>query len=149
MTSADPPPAFARQHASDVLRFSLRQHGPGFPLGPHFRLVELASRDGADEVLVHPSLIVLLNTVRRTVDRPVHVTSGYRTAAHNREIGGTIGSRHVLGLAADVQARGIAPAEIAALAERLGVGGIGDYPTFTHLDVDGAGRRWPPQLLYA
>ena len=139
---ASPMNSFQSQHAQDVLLFSLQRHGPDFRLGEHFRLVEMASKDGADLVKVHPALLLLLEQVRRHFDRPVHLTSGYRTAEHNRRIGGQPNSKHLLGMAADVQVHGVPPGDVAAYADRLGVGGRGSYPTFVHLDVDGRNRRW-------
>ena len=68
-------------------------------------------------------LVLWLDLLRRAWGGPVRVNSGFRCAAHNREVGGAPRSRHLLGCAADV-----APAEpekgggfsaFAALASRL------------------------------
>lgn len=127
---------------ADALRLSLRRDGPGLRLAPNFALVEFASRDGADEVLVHPALARLLQRLRNVAYKPVHITSGYRTPEHNAAVGGAEHSRHVLGMAADVQVEGMSPADVAAWARAQGVGGVGEYDTFTHLDVYGVDRRW-------
>ena len=134
--------SFRDQHAQDVLLFSLQRHGADFRLGEHFRLVEMASKDGADLVKVHPALLLLLEQIRRHFDQPVHVTSAYRTADHNRRIGGQPTSKHLLGMAADIQVQSTPPDAVAAYADQLGVGGRGRYPTFVHVDVDGRDRRW-------
>lgn len=125
-------------------RYSLREHGPDFRLGENFRLVEFASRDGADEVLVHPALVALLETVREHFGEPVTVNSGYRSPAHNRRIGGARNSRHVMGLAADivVDKGAVSPRRVATYVETLDPGGLGRYNTFTHVDVQGKNRRW-------
>lgn len=122
--------------------YSLATHGAPFALSEHFRLVEFASRDGADKVLVHPALVSLLETIRQHFGRPVTINSGYRSPAHNRRIGGAKNSRHLWGMAADIVVKGIPPAEVAEYAATLDPGGLGRYKTFTHLDVEGRGRRW-------
>ena len=125
-------------------RYSIREHGADFRLGENFVLVEFASRDGADEVLVHPALVALVEAVRAHFGKPVTINSGYRSAAHNRRIGGARNSRHVMGLAADVVVdRGaVSPNKVAQFVETLEPGGLGRYKTFTHIDVQGRNRRW-------
>lgn len=138
-----PSSIYAGQRLEDALRLRLSVHGRFFRLGQHFVLGELASRCGADLVLVHPALVCALAQLRRHFGRPVVVTSGYRTPAHNACVGGKSRSRHLYGMAADVQVPGVPPADVAAYCDGvLGVGGLGRYRTFTHLDVDGRGRRW-------
>ena len=55
------------------------------------------------------SLLVLsLDSFRRAWGKPIRVNSGFRCEKHNREVGGAVptrlspGSRHLLGLAADI-----------------------------------------------
>lgn len=136
--------AFHGHTDGSATRYSIREHGPDFRLGEHFVLVEFASRDGADEVLVHPALVALLEAVREHFEQPVTINSGYRSAAHNRRIGGARNSRHVMGLAADIVVdRGaVSPNKVAQFVETLGPGGLGRYRTFTHVDVQGRNRRW-------
>ena len=138
-----PAPAVFHGHARETsAAFSLARDGADFPLGEHFVLMEFASRDGADGVLVHPALVAVLDRLREHFDAPVTVNSGYRTPFHNRRIGGATNSRHVMGLAADVVVRGRAPDEVARFLETLEPGGLGRYPHFTHVDVEGRHRRW-------
>ena len=68
-------------------------------------------------------LVLWLDLLRRAWGGPVRVNSGFRCAAHNREVGGVPHSRHLLGCAADVapvipEARGGFSA-FAVLARRL------------------------------
>jgi uncharacterized protein YcbK (DUF882 family) len=128
-------------------RYYLDVHGPAYELSPHFRLVEMASKDGSNEVMVHGRLIELLETIRSHFGGPVMINSGYRSRPHNRAIGGARHSRHLHGLAADVvvwdeKGRLVHPDRVAEVAESLGVGGLGRYAHFCHLDVQGHGRRW-------
>lgn len=81
----------------------------------------------------------------------LRVISGYRTPEYNRAIGGASRSRHMTGEAADVQAYIIAtgapvsPGTVQSAAFALqaqgSIGGVGSYPTFTHVDV-GPRRSW-------
>ena len=73
------------------------------------------------------SLAALLQKIRDHFGRPVVITSGYRTAAHNKSVGG------------------------AAYAETClpGTGGIGRYPPragravgWVHVDTRPAKSRW-------
>ncbi len=49
---------------------------------------------------------VLLQCIREHFGKPVHITSGYRTAAHNAAVGGSKSSQHLLGRAADFYVEG-------------------------------------------
>ena len=91
-------------------------------------------------------LIVLVNSVRRYFDRAVNINSGYRSVAHNKAIGGAKGSRHPMGMAADIDVRGVHPDEVYKYLEGFAPGGLGHYQTFTHVDVDGANRRWDNRI---
>ena len=52
-------------------------------------------------VIVVPTLIEVLETIREYAGIPVQITSGYRCAAHNAEVGGKPNSAHLTGEAAD------------------------------------------------
>ena len=88
-------------------------------------------------MFVDSSLAALLQKIRDHFGRPVVITSGYRTAAHNRSVGGASYSQHLYGRAADIRVQGIPVEQLAAYAETClpGTGGIGRYPPR-------AGRLW-------
>lgn len=134
--------AFAGQPLGSALAYAVSGQGAGYRLSDHFTLGEFRSGDGADRVLVHPALVCVLEVARAHFGAPVTVTSGYRTAAHNRAVGGRPRSRHLYGLAADVVVAGVRPSLVAAFFDGLRVGGLGRYRTFTHVDVQGRRRRW-------
>jgi uncharacterized protein YcbK (DUF882 family) len=78
--------------------------------------------------------------------RPIVITSGYRTKATNgrlrrQGIDAARNSFHLLGQAADLQIDGVPPPHVAALGSLLGLGGVGVYATFVHLDT-GTPRIW-------
>ena len=97
-------------------------------------------------------LAALLEAIRLHFGRPVAITSGFRTAAHNASIpGASPHSQHLYGRAADFRVEGVSVAEAAAYAETLlpGKGGIGRYPPrkgracgWVHLDTRSTKARW-------
>lgn len=133
--------------------YSLRKDGAK-RLSPAFRVREFRCRDGTDAVLIDEELVVVLQCIREHFGRPVHITSGYRTAAHNAAVGGSKSSQHLLGRAADLWVEGTTVEAVAAYAESLlpGRGGIGRYPKDTkhptrttgwvHIDTRPNKSRW-------
>ena len=111
-------------------------------LSQHFTATELACPCGTcNRTVVHWALVELLQRMRWRIGRPIVVTSGFRCAPHNRDVGGARSSLHISGMAADVQCNGLTPQMLADVAEECGAGGIGVYPRHTHVDV-GEERRW-------
>ena len=95
-------------------------------LSPHFSLAELvssqvATRKGIDNapapaiVANLTRLAALLEQVRALVGAPIAISSGYRSPALNKAVGGASNSAHVLGLAADISASKLAPRALALL----------------------------------
>lgn len=127
---------------AEIKRYSLQKDGDK-RLTEHFRVAEFACRDGSDTVLAASELARLLEELREELG-PVTVNSAYRTPAYNRAVGGVSGSQHTRGTAADIRVSGVSPEETARAAERLmpRSGGIGLYPTFTHVDVRDSRSRW-------
>lgn len=123
-------------------------------LSANFTVAEFACKDGSDPVFVDSSLAALLQKIRDHFGRPVVITSGYRTAAHNAAVGGSKSSQHLLGRAADLHVEGVPVAAVAAYAENLlpSRGGIGRYPKdaahpkrstgWVHIDTRAGKSRW-------
>lgn len=99
-------------------------------LTPNFTLAEMirssaASRRGIDNT---PSPVVIkaltalcvhvLEPVRAHHGRPVIVTSGYRSPAVNKAIGGATTSQHVAGEAADFTVHGVSNIEVCRWMEK-------------------------------
>ena len=122
-------------------------------LSSSFRVREFACK-GSDVVLIDDELVVLLQCIREHFGKPVHITSGYRTAEHNAAVGGSKSSQHLLGRAADFYVEGVPVATVAAYAETLlpGRGDIGRYPKdvahpkrmtgWVHIDTRAGKSRW-------
>ena len=136
-----------------IKQYSLKNDGAK-QLSPAFRVREFRCRDGTDTILIDEGLVVLLQCIREHFGKPVHITSGYRTAAHNAAVGGSKSSQHLLGRAADFYVEGVPVATVAAYAETLlsGRGGIGRYPKdakhparktgWVHIDTRAGKSRW-------
>ena len=134
-------------------QYSLAKDGAK-QLAPGFRVREFRCRDGSDDIMIDQTLVVLLQAIREHFNKPITITSGYRTAAHNKSVGGAKSSQHLLGRAADFYVEGVPVATVAAYAETLlsGRGGIGRYPKdakhparktgWVHIDTRANRSRW-------
>ena len=113
-------------------------------LSTNFRVREFACADGTDPIFIDSDLITILQKIRSHFGCAVTITSAYRTPPHNSKVGGATYSQHLYGRAADIKVSGVSPAKVAAYAETLlvGSGGIGTYPTFTHIDTRPTKSRW-------
>lgn len=88
-------------------------------------------------------LLRILEALRSHFDRPITINSGHRCVAYNAFVGGSANSQHLHGRAADIVVAGVAPYLVAELADQLGIGGVGSYESFTHVDSRTAGpSRW-------
>lgn len=123
--------------------YSIKKDG-NKKLSNNFCVREFACKDGSDSVLISTELVEVLQKIRTYFGKPVTLNSAYRNKAYNKKIGGATYSQHIYGTAADIVVQGVKPEEVAKYAEYLmpKTGGIGLYPTFTHVDVRVARARW-------
>lgn len=82
------------------------------------------------------NVVVLIDKLRRRINKPIIITSSYRTKEHNAKVGGSTNSQHLLGKALDIVCtdsnyRFLVIKE----AFRLGFTGIGVGSNFIHLDI--------------
>ena len=123
-------------------------------LSANFKVREFACGDGSDSVLIDEELVIVLQRIRGHFGKPLHITSGYRTASHNAAVGGSKSSQHLLGRAADFWVEGVDVATVAAYVEALlpTHGGVGRYPKdakhpnrktgWVHVDTRANKSRW-------
>ncbi len=118
----------------------------------NFNLSEFQSKDGSpmpSNVLANVrELANALQTIRASIGVPLNINSAYRSPEHNKRVGGSPNSQHLLGKAADLSNSKLPPAQLAEVIEELisrgyiPEGGIGIYNTFVHYDIRGNKARW-------
>lgn len=121
-------------------------------ISKNFSLEEFKCKDGSDIPNSALSNIVELarnlEVLRTAINKPITITSGYRSPKYNTKIGGVKDSQHLRGTAADIKVSGMTPKEVALVIEgliesgKMKEGGIGVYPTFTHYDHRNRKARW-------
>ena len=92
-------------------------------------------------VRMDPNLFAILSKAQQWlltnhIDRPIILTSGYRTE-HTNSITewAAFNAMHLYGKAADIKIEGIPADYVARLLRLCGGAGIGIYPSFVHVDT--------------
>lgn len=101
-------------------------------------------------VMLSPDLLARVNHLRRVINRPIYINSGYRCKKENRRVGGAPGSYHLLGMAVDIHAGDFLLSELLIYAQEIEFNGIGFYEkkNFLHLDIrPGPKRFWKGKKL--
>lgn len=111
----------------------------------YFNYTEFDSPDvqGSGQ-LMDKALLEMLDEVREKFDKPIHITSGFRTPAHNEAVGGKMpdkngngGSSHLKGLAVDISCNNSADRfDLINCLLYVGFNRIGVAKTFIHVDID-------------
>lgn len=122
----------------------------------HFAYSEFNTKDGTPvPELAYQGLSHLCQTYLEPLRKhfgPVSITSGYRHASYNQQVGGEPASVHIydypgrtgVSVAADFTCATGTPAEWGAFLVRLGAGGVGIYPGSGFVHVDNRQRMgWP------
>lgn len=113
-------------------------------ISQHFDDSEFACKCGCGQCKIEPELLFVLERVRVKFGKPVTVTSANRCESHNKRVGGSPRSKHLLGVAADIRVKSIPANEVYNYLDRLYQDkyGLGQYDNFTHVDVRPNRARW-------
>lgn len=111
----------------------------------YFTPAEIACR-GTGMVMLTPAsrdALMRLDRLREAMGHPLLVNSAYRSPEHNRAVGGAKASKHMLGIAFDINMTNVDPHRFESEAKKAGFNGIGLYPpqkpsgarNFIHIDT--------------
>jgi len=106
----------------------------------YFSVDELKCK-GTDECNMDEGFMERLVTLRHKFNKPMVISSGYRSSSYNQVIGGARNSPHLYGKAVDVLVSGKAAHKLIGLAIQHGFTGIGvsqrgsHESRFLHLDT--------------
>ena len=102
---------------------------------------------GCSRQMVDSELVEKLQTIRDKLGKPIKVTSGYRCIPHNAAVGGSSGSKHRYGMAADwrIVDRSINPVALGIIAAQY-FKAVGIYwydgAAMVHTDTRNAKATW-------
>jgi len=87
--------------------------------------------------MMDKTLLEMLDEVRDKFDKPIHITSGFRTPAHNEAVGGVETSSHLKGLAVDIACKKSTDRfDLINCLLDVGFSRIGVGNAFIHADID-------------
>lgn len=110
----------------------------------YFKRSEFTCKCGCGFDTVDAGLLNVVTDVRIEFQKPVIINSGCRCPEHNKAIGGSPRSQHVIAKAADIKVKGVHADKVADYLEEQfpGEHGIGRYKGRTHIDVREGCARW-------
>jgi len=113
-------------------------------LSKNFSKEEFACECGCGFDDVSQELVDVLQDLRDHFKEPVRITSACRCAEHNKDVGGALKSKHLLGIAADIVVSKVSHRLVQDYLEAKypDTYGIGRYKSFTHIDVREKKARW-------
>ena len=113
-------------------------------ISKNFNRSEFACKCGCGFDAVDKELLIVLEAVRVSFDKPVKINSACRCLPHNEAIGSNRNSQHVRAKAADIVVDGVEPDKVYKFLNDLfpDTYGIGKHSTFTHIDVRENKARW-------
>jgi uncharacterized protein YcbK (DUF882 family) len=113
-------------------------------ISKNFNRSEFACKCGCGFDAVDKELVCVLELVRKNFNAPVIINSACRCLEHNRSVGSKDTSQHVKAKAADIVVKGVKPQFVYDYLNDIFSDkyGIGNYKTFTHIDVRDKKARW-------
>lgn len=89
----------------------------------HFKREEFVCKCGCGRADMQRDFVIALDNIRKTLDVPLVINSGFRCERHNRSVGG--GPAHPAGVAADIAVFGTIAYRLVGQAYEFGMTGIG------------------------
>jgi len=102
-----------------------------------FKRKELSCKCNCGQDTVDYELLLVLNLVRSHFNAPVTINSGNRCFNWNHKIGGSPRSQHLKSKAADIVVKGVKAQKVYDYLDAVYPDnyGLGNYKSFTHIDV--------------
>lgn len=137
-----------------VKTYSLKTQGNVY-CSKHTQVREMACKDGTDKVLIDEKLMEMIEKLFTTLKcKKYIISSGYRTPAHDKKVGGNGKGQHTLGKAVDACFYGadgkiISAKEVSCIAQDLGFKGIANINSkyqYIHLDMRTSGKYYGDEI---
>jgi len=127
------------------LRIGIKKMGD---ISKYFSRKEFSCECGCGFAAVDVELLKVLEDVRTYFFNPVIINSGCRCMTHNKAIGGSKKSKHILGIAADIVVENIPAEAVYYYLEKKYPNkyGIGRYDARTHIDIRLQKARWNERI---
>jgi len=108
-------------------------------LQTNFQVYEFMQNDGLEFLKLDQEVIDAIQKIREHFNKPVTITSAYRSKSYNASIGGATKSQHIYGRAIDFTISGVAIKTITDYIQKnwkeLGVRGLELNKSWVHIDV--------------
>lgn len=128
----------------ESVTITYRKNGKYIPEAlTQFNHIMRCSSDGS-EIAMPVLLLEMLDKIQDNFKASaITINSAYRNPKLNAAVGGKKKSLHMLGWAADIRIDGVSTKKLKDYAVKLGIGGVGYYPSksFVHIDI-GEVRYW-------
>jgi len=113
-------------------------------LSKNFTRKEFACKCGCGFSSPDPIIVEVVQFVREYFNKRTSLNSSCRCKSHNKSVGGAENSTHLYGLACDIDVDGVEPATVYRLLDKTFPDkfGIGQYKSFTHVDIRNKRARW-------
>lgn len=138
-----------REYKYSTKNYSLKKDG-NTSLSKNFKVKEFKSKDAADEIIIAPKLIEVLEALFLQLNaKAINITSGYRTVKHSLAVGGKgEADNHHMGMAADIKVKGqdgklMSSKQITLALEDMNYdGGIGLINKTNAVHIDVGSKYW-------
>ena len=139
-----------------VVTYSLKVDGNKY-CSAHTQVKEMRCKDGSDKILIDTALMDMIEKLFAKLNCSKYIIeSGYRTAAHDKKVGGDGKGYHTKGMAVDAcfydkQGKIISAKIVCCVAQDLGFKGIANISTaykYVHLDSRITGRYYGDEIKH-